>query len=79
MDTIILCVEWLGDEHVKPEVMGSSASGPEARVFGAKNHVTCDRVGSSLERVHVNKKMLLFLLADFGFRENLISAGPTAG
>ena len=33
MDTSVLQVEWLGDERAKPEVMGSSIGGREARVF----------------------------------------------
>jgi hypothetical protein len=42
MDTSILQVEGLGDEHVKQEVGGSSVGGREARVFRAKNCVTQD-------------------------------------
>jgi hypothetical protein len=36
MDTSVLQVEWLGDEHVRQEVEGSSTCGREARVFHTK-------------------------------------------
>jgi len=45
-DTNNLQVEWLGAEKAKQEVRGLSASGREARVFRAKNHVSCDRVAA---------------------------------
>ena len=37
MYTSVLQVEWLGDEHAKQEVCGSSAGGREACVFRVKN------------------------------------------
>jgi hypothetical protein len=43
MDTSsVLQVEWLGDERVKPEVVGSSTGGHEVRIFRAKNRMSCD-------------------------------------
>ena len=35
-------VDWLGDEHAKQEVEGSSAGGREVRIFRAKNCMTYD-------------------------------------
>jgi hypothetical protein len=31
--------EWLGDEHVKPKIVGSSTGDREARIVRAKNYV----------------------------------------
>ena len=42
MDINNLQVEWLGAEDTKQDDRGSSAGGREARVFRAKNRLTCD-------------------------------------
>lgn len=39
MDTSLLQVEWLGDEHEKSKLMDSSVAGHKMRVFRAKNCV----------------------------------------
>ena len=42
IDTCEYWVEWLGAEDVKQDDRGLSAGGREARVFRAKNRLTCD-------------------------------------
>ena len=42
LDTNSLQVEWLGAEDAKQDERGSSVVGSEARVFRAKNCLTCD-------------------------------------
>ena len=62
----------VGGRMYDPQVMGSSVGDHEACVFVWKITwlLTCDRMDSLLELVHVNKDFLLFLLADFDFWEN---------
>ena len=65
MDTSVLHMEWLGDEHTMQKVGDSSAGGHEALVFRTKNCVTCGYpVGSLLVL-----KNAYFLIRFLGFLE----------
>lgn len=65
MDTSVLWVEWLGVEHVKLEVVGSSAAARKARVYLPSG------VSPSVKFFSICQP---FFHPVFGFLRNLITA-----
>jgi len=71
-------VEWLGAEDVKQDDRGLSAGGREARVFRAKNRLTCDLRRKTMWLFGASpgiKKIPYFFNEFFGFPRNYITAG----
>jgi len=73
-------VAWLGAKDAKQDDRGSSAGGREARVFRAKNRLTCDlrRAAvwlSSGASPGIKKRIPYFFNEFFGFSRNHITAG----